>query len=174
MLRTRATLKQPVAGAFLLFFMSVTGWLVAQITEPDPLPIGAPMPALAFRGEAGPRVLRPDGQKPTIVVWFHSECKYCQSELDMLDAHAAELKDVRLYLFTPEDSLFTSRIRQRWPNLATAKATGWGVVSSARFREAFGVTATPANYLFDPEGGLTRKSVGETKPEFFVGKRSEG
>jgi hypothetical protein len=156
------------AALFLSLFAGATVWLFAQAFQPEQLPVGAPMPELSFRTVAGEDVLRPDGKLHSIVVWFHSECVYCRSELDRIERELGRFGSTRLFLLSTEEALFRGGIHEEWPELTRSGNVTWGILGRRDFRDAFGTAVTPALFLFGPDGTLIKKFRGEVAPRFLL------
>jgi len=152
----------------LSLFAGATMWLLHVALQPEQLPIGAPMPEMAFRTVSGESVLRPDSGRYSIVLWFHSECAYCLSEFDSLEREIGLFGSTRLYLLTSEESLFRSRIPGAWPKLSRATNVTWGILGRSNFRDAFGTSVTPALFVFEPDGTLIKKFRGQVAPRALL------
>lgn len=161
--------RRVAAASIVLGFGAATAWLLDAATRPERLPVGSTMPALEYRGVRGPERLATGSPERTVVVWFHTACPHCVSELDAFERELSTFDGARLYLLSSEDSLFSAgSLRSRWPGLAAAGNVTWGIVPAPRFQNVFGTMTTPALFVFGPQGTLVDKYVGEVAPRVLV------
>lgn len=162
-------LRRVTAAAFAVLLLATAGWVVAQVLRaPAPIADGGALPALAYRSPGGDGVLAPAPGTPQMVMLFHSRCGHCHYQLGLLDRELDRLSGARLFLVTTEDSLPSREIRERWPRLADAPNVTWATVDAGAWKREFGVTSTPATFVFGRDGRLRRTIRGEAKIDFLL------
>ena len=161
-------LRKIIAAFFLLIFLSLTGFLIFSALQPEKLPIGSAMPRLEYQTANSMETLKIDSLRNTMVVYFHSDCKYCKYELGLLNDNLREFTNTRLTLLTPEANFFAQKKMQPWSNLMASPGVSWGIVHGSEFKEKFGGKGYPSTYIFDDGGFLKTKIFGEAKLEKLV------
>ena len=165
MKQKKTILARIFAGLFLLAFLTRTGLLIYGALQSEILPLGAPMPAMAFQTESDERILQPDSTRMTLVMYFHTNCKYCRAQLRTFDKNIAALENARMILLTHENDFFERKRMRAWPRLAQAANITWGIANKDALHEHFAPRVTPTMYIFDKTGLLCTKIRGETKLE---------
>ena len=158
-------LRRVCAALFLTVVLGAAGWLGAQVMRPGALAVGAAMPTLRYTGATGSQPLAAAPEGRTVVVLYNSKCGHCHYELGVLDRNAAGIAGVHLVLVTTEDSVARAEVRREWPHLAASPNVAWGTVSRDEFLRAYGTLATPTFFVFEPNGTLHARIVGETRLE---------
>ena len=162
-LRTRKLFKRLASASALLFFLLLTVWMIYLGMRPDRLSVGHPIPPLHYLTPEGDAQLRADGLLATMVLYFHSQCKYCQYELSVMNENLPSFAHTRLVLLSPETDFFAKGLMSKWPELSNATNTCWGIVDGKQFAESFGNRVFPSIFLFDQQGRLSSKLFGEVK-----------
>lgn len=163
-------LRKMIASFFLLAFLSLTGFLIYSALQPERFPIGSALPRLEYQTANGTETLKTDSLQNTMVVYFHSECKYCQYELNVFNESLHKFLNTRIILLTPVANFFTESKMDSWPGLMNSSKVVWGIVNKKEFRETFGGKGFPSTYIFDTEGILKAKIFGEAKLEKLLSK----
>ncbi len=165
--------KQVIAVTAIAVVLVGGGW-VATIPGASRVPRSLPA-SFAFQGVEGSATFQPNRHGRTLVILFHSACAHCANEFDELEAHLDRIDDTRLYLFTTEPAL-NSHLMSRWPRLRGSDKVIWGVIQPAKRDRYFGVSVTPALFLYDRDGGLLHSWRGETKLDVLLdgGARAAG
>lgn len=161
-------LRKIIAAFFLLIFLSLTGFLIYSALQPEKLPVGALLPSLEYLTANGAETLKADGSRQALVLYFHSDCKYCQYELGLLNENLPKFNQTRLYLLTPEEDFFSAKKMQSWSNLVNSPVVSWGIVDGSEFKEKFGGKGFPTTFIFDHNGVLLAKIFGEAKLDKIV------
>ena len=161
--------KQVIAVAALTVVLVGGGW-VGTIPGASRVPQLLPA-SFAFQGVEGTASFQPNRHGRTLVILFHSACAHCANEFDELEAHLDRLDGTELYLFTTERAL-NSRWMSSWPRLRGSDRVTWGVIQPAKRDRYFGVSVTPALFLYDRDGGLLQSWRGETKVDVLLGGRA--
>lgn len=165
----RSRKKQVIAATVFTGVLMSAGW-VGTIPGASRVPESLPA-SFAFQGVEGSATFRLNRHGRTLVILFHSTCAHCANEFDELEAHLDRLEDTRLYLFTTEHAL-DSQWMSRWPRLRGSDQVTWGVIQPAERDRYFGVSVTPALFLYNRDGRLLRSWRGETKLEVLLDGRA--
>ncbi len=124
------------------------------------------LPEIVFRTETGfSESLLVDSIRMTIVVYFHSDCEPCLSQLQLFNESPNVFNDIRVFLLTDERNFFANKKMHAWPNLMQANNFIWGIDEAEQLVERLGARVTPTIYIFDRTGRLLKKIVGEIKLE---------
>ena len=159
-------LKKMLASLFLLLFLSLTGFLIHSSLQPQKLPVGALMPALQYQAVDGSiQTLEIDSLRSSMMIYFHSDCKYCKYELGLLNKNISLFTNTRLTLLTPETDFFELKKMRSWPKLVNSSVLSWGLVDGEEFKEKLGGKGFPSTYIFDNEGLLKTKTFGKSRLE---------
>ncbi len=150
---------------YFLLFILVTGWLIHSAMKPERLPIGSPMPELNVLTQNGPLKIQPDSLSNTMIVYFNSNCKYCQYELNLFDGSLSKFVNTQIMLLTPEEDLFADGKIDSWPALTNSPEVLWGIVNEKKFGDDFGSKNFPTIFIFNKYGSLCAKLLGEAKLE---------
>ena len=126
------------------------------------------MPRLEYQTAKGTETLKIDSLRNTMLVYFHSDCKYCKYELGLLNDNLREFTNTRLTLLTPEANFFGQKKIQPWSNLMASPGVSWGIVDGSELKEKFGAKGFPTTFIFDHSGVLVAKVFGEAKLEKLV------
>ncbi len=165
--------KRVIAATVFTGVLMSAGWVG---TMPGASHVPQSLPAsFAFQGVEGSATFRLNRHGRTLVILFNSTCGHCANEFDELEAHADRLQNTRLYLFTTEHAL-NAQWMSRWPRLRGSDQVTWGVIQPAKRDRYFGVSVTPALFLYDRDGRLLQSWRGETKHEVLLdgGARASG
>lgn len=154
--------KRIAAGTFLGIIVAAACLALTGLGPRDSAMRPAPAP-FAFRTAQGPTTFQVNPSGHTLVVIFHSLCGHCTNEFDELESHLDQLGDTRLYLLTTEESFDKRMVGQRWPRLTQSDQVIWGMIERDQRDRYFGVTMTPALFLYDHAGIGIGNWRGETK-----------
>jgi peroxiredoxin len=125
----------------------------------------ARLPEVAFGGLDGQEVWSTTWQgKPLWIVFFRSDCQYCQMEADNIRKTGDALLPISIKLISPEPA---DTLR------AFAARYGLDTLSNVEFLTdpnhnnylTFGASTTPASFVYSPEGALIEKHSGVVKVE---------
>lgn len=125
----------------------------------------ARLPEVAFEGLDGQKVSSATWQgKPLWIIFFRSDCHYCQMEADNIRMAGDALLPISIKLISPEPA---DTLR------AFAARYGLGTLPNVQFLTdpnhnnylTFGASTTPASFVYSPEGALIEKHSGVVKVE---------
>jgi hypothetical protein len=163
---SHAMLRRIFSGTFLILFLSLTGLLLHHsVLRPEILPIGAPMPKIAYRTGSSVETLQPDSLRMTMVVYFHSDCQHCRYQLQTFNENTDFFQNTRLILLTSEEGFFEMGKMDAWRKLTMANNVTWGVTESEQFVKYFDPKIKPTVYIFNRAGTLFSTMRGEVKLE---------
>jgi len=156
--------KRIWTSIFLILFLALIGGLFHNALKPESLSPGGVLPEIVFRSEVGfSERLRVDSTRMTLVVYFHSDCEPCLSQLQLFNETPSVLENTRIFLLTDEKDFFAHKRMYTWPNLMNASNFTWGIAEAEQLVEGLGARVTPSIYIFDGNGTLLKKIVGEIK-----------
>ena len=99
--------------------------------------------------------------RPTVLVYFHSECGHCQYEARELKKHAGAFAQVNLLLISTEN---LSRLRAFSQAYGLEKLPLSHMSASDVFR-TFGSVPVPSLFVYNAQRKLVKHFQGETKME---------
>lgn len=110
-----------------------------------------------------------DNRKPTVIIYFHSECEHCQYEASEIGKQAEQFEKANVILITPDDS--TMRVEA-----FAAKYHLWEVDNltvlfdrNHQFLKSFGTAVFPTVFIYGADKKLVKVYKGETKMEAIIG-----
>lgn len=106
-------------------------------------------------------------KKPTVIIYFNTECEHCQYEATQIVKYQDKFKNVNLYMLSAENipkiKAFASQKRlDKISNLEMGKIT---VKESF---EVFAFTSIPDILIYNASGELQKHFKGETKIEAIL------
>lgn len=168
-------MKKRVQKLLVLGFFIVGGFLVFQVIRGFSEKKEAEariqsIPQAEFFSLGGEKVsLRDfDPQNPLVVVYFHPECDYCKYEAKEIGQNANAFYNCQLVWITADDSL--QRIEQFCNEYNLWEIDNLEVLQDKekRFKKIFGKAVIPSLYIYDENQKLTKRFLGETKPEAII------
>lgn len=101
--------------------------------------------------------------KPTIINYFNTKCRFCQSEIGSIKGHEALLKEVNI-LFVSDEPYRVIEVFSRSFGLDTI---GVDVVwdSSGAVKSLFGIEKVPATFIYGKDSILVEQFKGEISAE---------
>jgi len=110
----------------------------------------------------------PISAKPTIIFYFDPHCEHCQNEAKELKKQAQIFQDVRL-LWLSTERLWVLRAFEKEYELQKAfSSLTIAQISPQDADKQFGFRTVPTILIYDDQGNLAKKYVGETKMEAIV------
>jgi thioredoxin-related protein len=110
----------------------------------------------------------PISTKPTIIFYFDPHCEHCQNEAKELKKQAQVFQDVRL-LWLSTERLWVLRAFEKEYELQKAfSSLTIAQISPQDADKQFGFRTVPTILIYDDQGNLAKKYVGETKMEAIV------
>lgn len=104
-------------------------------------------------------------QNATVIIWFHPDCKRCESQLNTINSNINRLSNARFFMLTDMDKYFKKDYQKKWPRLQQAPNVQFGIINKNRFESEFGPVVKPSLFIFDSVGVLKEKLYGEIKAE---------
>ena len=156
-------MKRNLAIFFLILFILAIIWLFIEGLKPDVLPIGSKMPRISYTDINGTKILKPDNNNRTLIVYFSEKCPHCQFELNELNKNINQLENVQVYFFTSAKDYLESENIKEYNALLNSANTTFAIINLKEYQNKCGGNVTPALYFFNEEGILYAKKNGETK-----------
>jgi len=120
---------------------------------------------LIMEGEMGQQFITSDTTCPTVIIWFHPECRNCRYQLDIINENIRRLGAARFLFITAEKEFFQKKYSSAWPELVRSPDVLFGIIEKSRFIDEFGHVVTPSLLFFNHRGILKAKLYGEVKVE---------
>ncbi len=146
------------------------GWgIVHQITSKKALTERtAQLPAFRFEGLDGQVVTSQEFQnKPVWLLYFDSDCEYCQMQLRDLSQNKTSISGIEVLLISSENTNALLKCRQQYgfeqhPNLTIVRD------STHQCQLLLGMTSTPNSLLYGSSGKLLKKYNGVVKTATII------
>ena len=105
--------------------------------------------------------------KPTIIVYFNTECEHCQYEATQIVKYQDQFKDVNLYMLSAEN---ISQIKAFAHKMGLDKISNleMGKITVKESFEVFAFTSIPDILIYNASGQLQKHFKGETKIEAIL------
>jgi hypothetical protein len=120
---------------------------------------------ITIEGEMGKEIIYHDSTRVTLIIWFHPKCEHCRYQLHVINSNINAFRDVRLLFITDEKTFFLKKYTTEWPVLVKSSHTVFGIIDKSRFIDEYGPVITPTLLLFNKNGLLKEKLLGEVKIE---------
>jgi peroxiredoxin len=106
-------------------------------------------------------------KKPTIIVYFNTECEHCQYEASQIMKYQDKFKDVNLYMLSAEN---TTKIKAFAHKMGLDKISNLelGKITVKESFEVFAFTSIPDILIYNASGELQKHFKGETKIESIL------
>ena len=108
-------------------------------------------------------------EKPTLFIYFNSECDFCNHEAEMVQENIENLKDIQVVFVSYEPlekiQLFATKF-----NLLNHANIHFLSDPKASFAATFDVNALPCLVLYDDDRNLIEKIKGQVKMETILNK----
>lgn len=120
------------------------------------------LPNFSAQGVRKERISQADFQnKPTVLIYFNSDCEHCQREADELRQHTATLADAQILMLSSEP------LPLLIPFVKAHKLNGIPNIQVAHIDqkvayETFGFTSVPDVLIYHADGTLAKHFRGET------------
>lgn len=168
-------MKKNLKWAFVLGFFIVGGFLVFQIIQglnekkeaEERIQFLPPAKFVSLVGDSV-NLQDFDHKKPMVIIFFHPECDYCHYEAKEIGQNPNAFNNCQLVMITADDSL--QRIEQFCNEYNLWEIDNLEVLQDKenRFKKIFGKAVTPSVYIYDENQKLTKRFLGETKPEAII------
>ena len=105
--------------------------------------------------------------KPTIIVYFNTECEHCQYEATQIVKYQNQFKDVNLYMLSAEN---INQIKAFAHKMGLDKISNleMGKITVKESFEVFAFTSIPDILIYNASGELQKHFKGETKIEAIL------
>lgn len=109
--------------------------------------------------------------KPTLFIYFNSECDFCNHEAEMVQQNTKQLKDIQVVFISYEPIEKIKQFATKF-NLLHHANIYFLSDSKITFAATFDVTSMPCLVLYDKENNLIEKIKGQVKIETVLNKLS--
>lgn len=107
-------------------------------------------------------------QQPTILFYFDPHCEHCQKEAKELKKQSQAFKDAQLLWLSTERLWVLREFEKEYGLQKTIPSLTIAQISPQEADKQFGFRTVPTILIYDAEGNLAKKYVGETKMEAIV------
>ncbi|MCU0447027.1 MAG: TlpA family protein disulfide reductase [Microscillaceae bacterium] len=111
--------------------------------------------------------------KPTLVIYFNSECEHCQYEATELVKNASKLESANIILVSTELIAKIKAFYQKY-NLFKIKHLQILKTTSQAFYDYFGETGVPSIFIYNSDNQLIKHFKGEAKIEAILSPLAPG
>jgi protein-disulfide isomerase len=165
--------KKIVVAALLTSVVGIVVWLLVQSyqTLQHKKEIETKMqqlPTISLRGLDSTGVTLTQKSQPTVLFYFDPHCEHCQHEATELKKQSQDFKNAQL-LWLSTERLWVLRafekeygLQKKIPSLTIAQ------ISPQEAAQQFGFRTVPTILIYDAEGNLAKKYVGETKMDAII------
>lgn len=165
--------KKILIAALLASVVGVIMWLILQSyqTLQHKKEIQTKMqqlPTVSLRGLDSTEVTLTQKQQPTVLFYFDPHCEHCQHEAKELKKQAQDFKDVQLLWLSTERLWVLRAFEKEYALQKTIPSLTIAQISPQAADKQFGFRTVPTILIYDTEGNLAKKYVGETKIEAIV------
>jgi thiol-disulfide isomerase/thioredoxin len=105
--------------------------------------------------------------KPTLLIYFNSECEHCQYEATELVKNAPKLESANVVLVSSESIHKIKAFYQKY-NLFKIKHLHILKTTTQNFYDYFGETSVPSIFIYSADNQLIKHFKGETKIEAIL------
>ena len=107
--------------------------------------------------------------KPTLFIYFNSECDFCNHEAEMVQQNIEQLKDIQVVFISYEP---VEKIKQFATKFKLLNHDNISFLSDSKisFATTFDVKSMPCIVLYDKNNNLIEKIKGQTKAETLIKK----
>ena len=107
--------------------------------------------------------------KPTLFIYFNSECDFCNHEAEMVQQNIEQLKDIQVVFISYEP---VEKIKQFATKFKLLNHDNISFLSDSKisFASTFDVKSMPCLVLYDKENNLIEKIKGQVKIETVLNK----
>ena len=107
--------------------------------------------------------------KPTLFIYFNSECDFCNHEAEMVQQSIDQLKDIQVVFISYEPIEKIKQFAAKFKLLHHANIS-FLCDSKVTFATTFDVKSMPCLVLYDKKNNLIEKIKGQTKAETLIKK----
>jgi protein-disulfide isomerase len=110
----------------------------------------------------------PINTKPTVIFYFDPHCEHCQNEAKELKKQAQAFQDAQLLWLSTERLWVLREFEKEYALQKTIPSLTIAQISPQEADKQFGFRTVPTILIYDAEGNLAKKYVGETKMDAII------
>ncbi|WP_428655087.1 TlpA family protein disulfide reductase [Runella sp.] len=153
-----------IGMATLLFVKTYQGMAAKKQTEQQL----QHLPSVALVGLDSTSFALHPNTKPIVIFYFDPHCEHCQNEANALKKQANAFENVTLLWLSTERLWVLREFEQKYGLQKTIPSLKIAHISPQDADKQFGFRTVPTILMYDTEGNLTKKYVGETKIEAIL------
>lgn len=107
-------------------------------------------------------------EMPLVLIYFHSECEYCQYEAQEIGQNAIAFENCQLVMITSDDSI--PRVEDFCNKHHLWELENFEVLLDLdnQFKRTFGKAIIPSVYIYGADRKFKKYFLGETKPQAII------
>lgn len=165
--------KKILIAALLASVIGIVVWLLVQSyqTLQHKKEIETKMqqlPTVSLRGLDSTRVTLTQKSQSTVIFYFDPHCEHCQHEAIELKKQAQAFKNVQLLWLSTERLWVLRAFEKEYALQKTIPSLTIAQISPQEADKQFGFSTVPTILIYDAEGNLAKKYVGETKMDAII------
>lgn len=106
--------------------------------------------------------------QPTVLFYFDPHCEHCQQEANQLKKQPQAFQNAQLFWLSTERLWVLRAFEKEYALQKTIPSLTIAQISPQAADKQFGFRTVPTILIYDAEGNLVKKYVGETKMEAIV------
>lgn len=165
--------KKILIAALLASVVGITVWLMLQsyqtIQHKKEIENKIQhLPTISLMGLDSITVALIQKNQPTVIFYFDPHCEHCQNEAKELKKQAQAFQDVRLLWLSTERLWVLREFEKEYELQKAFSSLTIAQISHQDADKQFGFRTVPTILIYDNQGNLTKKYVGETKMDAIV------
>lgn len=126
------------------------------------------LPTVSLRGLDSTAVTLTQKHQPTVLFYFDPHCEHCQHEATELKKQAQAFNNAQLLWLSTERLWVLRAFEKEYALQKTLPSLTIAQISPQEAHKQFGFRTVPTILIYDAEGHLAKRYVGETKIEAIV------
>ncbi len=157
-------IRKILSTGLLVILVLVIIYLIHGIMKPEVLPAGAVIESIKISNSDTYQLIK---DKSTIIYLLSMNCGHCQYQVESLIKSIQIFKNYDVLLLFVEHNELMSPFK-KWPELKSLTKIKTYEISKQNSIVIFGQGGVPRFYLFDSDGKLMKKILGEVKTEYLI------
>ncbi|AEI50721.1 TlpA family protein disulfide reductase [Runella slithyformis] len=165
--------KKIISAALLTSVVGIVVWLLVQSyqTLQHKKEIETKMqqlPTISLRGLDSTAVTLTQKHQPTVLFYFDPHCEHCQHEATELKKQSQAFKNAQLLWLSTERLWVLRSFEKEYALQKTIPSLTIAQISPQDADKQFGFRTVPTVLIYNADGNLAKKYVGETKMEAII------
>lgn len=165
--------KKIVITALLLSVVGIVVWLMLQSYQTlqrkkEATAKMQQLPTVALNALDSTVISLSQKGRPTVLFYFDPHCEHCQQEAEQLKKQPRAFENVQLFWLSTERLWVLRAFEKKYALQHTIPSLIIAQISPQAADTQFGFRTVPTILIYNAEGNLVKKYVGETKMEAIV------